>query len=152
ATRSGDDHLHTIFANQQEFKKLTEEGVRWETPSGPRGFAVADQRKIPIYIADNSLLKSKDSIHSWDLGNDFLKESLIVMTYAPDSVRKERLLETFPALARKPDVIETQLSEHPLMHQARAHVIVNNSQSEVDLPTYARGKKLGRTSQLFVEA
>ncbi|MEK7564037.1 MAG: hypothetical protein AAB510_00505 [Patescibacteria group bacterium] len=80
---------------------------------------------LPIYFANNAIIKNPHSIYP----TNFLDDALLIFLYAPDFVRENRLRIRSPELFEKnPDEANFRLSQEESSDNfiSDAHVIVNN--------------------------
>ncbi len=137
--RKNDDLEENIFASTSEdFTRETERGIAWERDMGAGrteryGFVKSDPNKIPIYSANNALLKNRDSIVSSD--PSFLDHSLVILVSAPDDARAKRLEKRSPDIVKdKPEEAKMRMEDSAMNQYPNCHVVVHNpegAQAEV---------------------
>ncbi len=126
--RLNDNLLENIFSSKDQFTKMirnNEIGLHWTRKmEGSReeqyGFESVPPDKFVVYSGNNALYNNKESVKP----KETFSKHIYVGIYAPDEVRKQRLL------SRSPDMDQAELeyrlgdkSENILKH---CHVIVKN--------------------------
>ncbi len=131
AQRGNDNIVENAFVTTDEFQAKVERGdigLHWvRKMEGDRkelyGFHQPTQDVLPVYSGNNALYNNPDSVRP----EGILRNSLMVGIYAPDDVRRDRLVSRSPDLLRdRPDEVEYRLgdsSENMLPH---IDVLVNN--------------------------
>lgn len=91
----------------------------------PYGFLKPAEGTLPVFFANNQTLKNKTSVQP----DSILENALIVLIYAPDSVREERLRQRSPQLfVEYLDEVAFRLSaeERAIKLVSETHLIVKN--------------------------
>lgn len=128
-----DDKDNTCFCSVDEFKRMIADNVfglygvkiMEEGREELYGYFKPREETLPIFFANNQTLKNKTSVQP----DGVLKNALIVLIYAPDSVREERLRQRSPQLfVEYPDEVAFRLSteERAIKLVSEAHLIVKN--------------------------
>lgn len=129
--RGNDNIVENEFVTAEEFQAKVESGdigLHWvRKMEGDRkeryGFHQPTQDVLPVYSGNNALYNNPDSVRP----EGILRNSLMVGIYAPDDVRRDRLVSRSPDLLRdRPDEVEYRLgdsSENMLPH---IDILVNN--------------------------
>lgn len=115
------------------------EGGRQE----PYGYLQADKGTLPIFFANNQTLKNRESVRLQDV----LEDALLVLVYAPDRIREERLRARSPQLfVENPDEVGFRLSSEEKASGLApyVHLIVRNyerfeSRSAADIVELIKG-------------
>ena len=131
AKRENDDPDENVYISSEEFIKKVENlkiGLYWKKRMDPVreemfGFDSFPAGTILIYSGNNGLLYSKDSIHPRGIMNTML----LVGVYAPDEVRKKRLLMRSPDLVQdKSGELQYRLADSSEKLFNQVHIIINN--------------------------
>lgn len=103
-----------LFYWKKRFDSLREERF---------GFARLPAGSLPVYSGNNGLLYNKDSIYP----SGILDSMLLIGIYAPDEVRKERLLKRSPDLAlTRPEEIRYRIKDSSRDILDKVHFVINN--------------------------
>lgn len=87
------------------------------------GFVDLPAASLPVYSGNNGLLYNKGSVYP----SGILDSMLFIGVYAPDKVRKERLLKRSPDLVlTKPEELQYRIEDSSEGILAKVHLIVNN--------------------------
>lgn len=87
------------------------------------GFADLPAASLPVYSGNNGLLYNKGSVYPPAI----LGSMLFIGVYAPDEVRKDRLLKRSPDLAlTKPEELQYRIEDSSEGMLGKVHLIVNN--------------------------
>ncbi len=129
--REKDNTVENAFVTPEEFQAKVESGdigLHWiRKMEGDRqeryGFHRTTGDALPIFSGNNALYNNSDSVRP----EDILKNAIMLGVYAPDEVRRERLVSRSPDLLKdRPDEVVYRLgdsSENMLPH---VHVLVDN--------------------------
>lgn len=129
--RAKDNIVENAFVTPEEFQAKAEGGeigLYWiRKMEGDReeryGFHRTVGDAIPVYSGNNALYNNPESVRP----EDMLKNALMLGVYAPDEVRKERLVSRSPDLLKdRPEEVAYRLgdsSENMLPH---IHVLLDN--------------------------
>ncbi len=128
-----DDGNDIYFCSQDEFTRLASagelglygvkimEGGRQE----PYGYLQPEKGHLPIFFANNQTLKNRVTTQP----EGILESALVILIYAPDYIREERLRARSPQLFEdSPDEVAFRLSreERAIGLAPNAHLIVKN--------------------------
>lgn len=121
----------TSFHN---LKEKVGKGIIWERDLGETkeyyGFQYPLENTIPIYSANNALLRQKDSLIQ-NISSDYFDKALIVVVYAPDEERLDRNNKREGSyLDDKPLQKLTRLSDSSESMYNQAHIIVHNHNTQ----------------------
>lgn len=87
------------------------------------GFEPPRQGIIPVYSGNNGLLFNRKTVFPQSI----LKTSLFIGIYAPDEVRRERLLKRSPDIAgNKPEELKYRLEDSSEKVLSRVPLVINN--------------------------
>lgn len=128
-----DDRKDFQFCTTLEFEALVAEGklglygvkIMEGGRQEPYGFTKPEEGTIPIYFANNQTFKNKISVGPAGV----LDNALIVLIYAPDNIREERLRQRSPELfVERPEEVAFRLSaqERAIKLVSEAHLIIKN--------------------------
>lgn len=128
-----DDRDDTYFCSVGEFRRMISGnafglyGVKIMEKGREEFYGYLKPREgtLPIFFANNQTLKNKTSVQP----DGILENALIVLIYAPDSVREERLRQRSPHLfVECPDEAAFRLSaeERAIKLVSETHLIVKN--------------------------
>lgn len=143
--RENDNLDENDFASYAEFDRMIQNGkieVHWvRKMEGARteqyGFLSAKHKTIPVYSANNAVINNRESVQPSYL----LNNALIIAVYAPEKIRRERLLKRSSDLINeKPEEVAYRLSDKAANMLSYAHVVVKNF-----------GKNMNRTKKDMVE-
>lgn len=109
----------------------------------PYGYLKSEEGTLPVFFANNQTLRNRASVYPQGI----LESSLIVLIYAQDHIREERLKARSPQLfEERPDEVAFRLSrdERAVGLASDAHLIVRNygksaSRSAGDLTGLIKG-------------
>jgi ribose 1,5-bisphosphokinase PhnN len=129
--RLNDNLIENTFRTKDEFQKMItnhEIGLNWTRKmEGKReeqyGFEIVAKEKFAVYSGNNALYNNKESVRPKEL----LENHLYVGIYAPDKIRKERLLERSPDM--KTEEVSYRLNDKSENILEHCHIIVNNFDS-----------------------
>lgn len=129
--RQNDSLGENSYVSESEFIKMVQDlriNFYWKKRMDSEreemfGFAPPPQGTLPVYSGNNGLLYNRESIYP----EGILDAIFLIGIYAPDELRKERLLSRSPDLAKdKPEELRYRImdaSEDMLSH---VHVVINN--------------------------
>lgn len=129
--REKDNVVENAFVTPEEFEAKAasgEIGLHWiRKMEGDRqeryGFQSATENVLSVYSGNNALYNNPDSVRP----EGILKNALLLGVYAPDEVRKERLVGRSPDLLRdRPDEVAYRLGDSSENMLPYIHVLVNN--------------------------
>lgn len=129
--RQNDNLVENSFATPEEFLKMIDNGeidMHWvRKMEGDRteryGFFRAPEGTLPIYSANNAIANNSESIFPQEL----LGKSLVIAIYAPEDIRRERLIQRSPDLVnQKPEEVAYRLSDRAANMYPNAHIIIKN--------------------------
>ena len=126
--RLNDNLVENMFRSKDEFKQMIESGeigLHWTRKmEGSReeqyGFESVSPEKFVAYSGNNALYNNRDSVRP----KETLDDHLYVGIYAPDEVRKNRLLSRSPDM--KLEELEYRLNDKSENILAHCHIVVNN--------------------------
>ncbi len=131
--RENDNTLENEFAtDESDFQEKTSGGIRWQRQmdlEGNRteqyGFRPAKPNSIPVYSANNAILREYANLESTN--DNFLDNALIILVYADDETRSERLNERSPDLVnQKPEEVAMRLGDRAISEYPKAHILIRN--------------------------
>lgn len=135
--RENDNLDENDFASYEEFDQMLQSGkikVHWTRKmEGVRteqyGFLSPKDGTIPIYSANNAVINNKESLQPSHL----LDNALVIAVYAPENIRKNRLLKRSPDLIKKkPEEARYRLSDKASNMLPSAHIVVRNYGKNMD--------------------
>lgn len=87
------------------------------------GFQLPAADTVSVYSANNGLIYNKDTVYPKEIFDSLM----IVGVYAPDGIRRERILARSPDIARdKPDELKYRLADTSEIITEHVHVLINN--------------------------
>ncbi len=136
--RENDNIDENDFVSTEQFNQMVQNGdiyLHWiREMEGSRteqyGFLVPESETIPVFSANNAIIYNKESVQPVDV----IGQSLIIAVYAPEHIRKVRLLNRSPDLIKeKPQEVIYRLSDKANRIIPHAHIVVKNYGNNIDL-------------------
>ena len=126
--RLNDNLIENTFRSKDEFQKMIHSGdigLHWTRKmEGSReeqyGFESVSAEKFVVYSGNNALYDNKESVRP----KETLDNHLYVGVFAPDEVRKNRLLSRSPDM--QPEELDYRLNDKSENILPHCHIIVNN--------------------------
>lgn len=129
--RQNDNLVENSFVDIEQFTDMISRGeidMHWvrnmeRNRTERYGFLQAPVGTLPIYSANNAIVNNSGSFSPQEL----LVKSLIIDIYAPENIRRERLIHRSPDLIhQKPEEVAYRLSDKAVNMYSGAHIIVRN--------------------------
>lgn len=129
--RANDNTTENAFVTPEEFQAKVESGeigLHWiRKMEGGRqeryGFHQTSPDALPVYSGNNALYDNSDSVRP----EGVLKNALMLGVYAPDDVRRDRLVSRSPDLLKeRPDEVAYRLGDSSENILPNIHLLLNN--------------------------
>ncbi len=128
-----DDSDEVVHKTPEEFSGMVDRGelglygVKFMEKGRKEGYGYLkpEEGKIPIYFANNGVLKNPETVKP----EDIFEDALIINIYAPDIVRVERVRRRSPQLIQKnPDEFAFRFSEEERSARLidKSHITIKN--------------------------